>query len=554
MIRSIIRSTCSILLCAALLFSCSSKSGSSSPEEKSADAAKAGEELVIRLFGDDYGYPTPYAHYPRGPGGYKMALIFDTLLERDEKGLIPWLAESYEVSPDGKHYLFTIRKGVLWQDGTPLTAEDVRFSFDYANRHPMVWITVFNKLESVAVDGDRRVRVTVKTPDAVMLYKIGITHIIPKHIWEKVDRPKEFTGPEAVIGSGPYRLTSYSKAHKRYRFEANKEFWGPRPRAAAIEFVPVSEEILAYEKGEIDLTRVPPDLLKRFQSDPAHALRKSPAFWGFRLIFNPKTAAALSDLKVRRAFAHAIDRQELVDKVARGAAVPGRAAILSPDHTMAARDVKTYAFDPEKAKTLLNQAGYAHVEPDGVRRNETDHRLSYTLLCSSNTPGMRISEVRLAEVLRQRLLQVGIDLKVISKDRKTRDSMVKAENYQLALIGHGGWGVDPDFLVERFAPTDENVNLSPSVSGMKVDDPELLGLFKRQALAFNPEERKVLVAAIQARLAELVPEVPLFYTTEYSVYRPAKYDGWRFMYNHHSLVHGKLSYLEPVNLKTAEKE
>jgi len=64
---------------------------------------------VIRLAGGDWGYPTPFAHYPRGPGGFKMCLIFDSLLERDEKGLIPWLAEKYEIGDDGLTYHFTIR-------------------------------------------------------------------------------------------------------------------------------------------------------------------------------------------------------------------------------------------------------------------------------------------------------------------------------------------------------------------------------------------------------------------------------------------------------------
>lgn len=536
-----------ILLCGIVIFSCGSNPESTLSEKKTSKPERTYHADVIRLRGEDNGYPTPYAHYPRGPGYFKMALIFDSLLERNEKGLIPWLAESYEISPDGRHYLFTVRKGVTWQDGTDLTAEDVRFSLDYANRHPTVWSDIFGKIEAVAKDADGKVRVTSKTPSASMLYNLGTARIIPKHIWETVDRPKEFTGPKAVIGSGPYRLTSYSKAHETYRFEADPGFWGPKPRVTAIEYVPVSEEILAYEKGEIDLTRVPADLLNRYESDPAHIIRKSPAFIGYRLIFNPEKAGELEDLKVRKAIAHAIDKQELVDKVARGAAVPGRATILPPDHIMAVTDEKAIAFDPQAAAGLLAEAGYTREEADQVRRDKNGRPLSYTLLCAG--PKDRIAEIRLAEVLRQRLFEVGIQLKVISKDRKTRDSMVRKGDYQLAIIGHGGWGSDPEYLVQRFAGDDQGVNLSPSIVGMKVHDPELLNLFQKQGRTFDFEKRKILVAEIQHLLAAIVPEIPLFYTLEYSVYRPQKYNGWRFMFDHHNLYHGKLSYLAPVDDK-----
>ncbi|MFN2354528.1 MAG: ABC transporter substrate-binding protein, partial [Desulfopila sp.] len=151
--------------------------------------------LVIRLEGGDWGYPSPFAHYPRGPGGYKMTLIFDSLLERDEKGLIPWLAESYQVDETGLVYRFQIRQGIRWQDGRPLTPEDVVFSFDYANRHAATWSYVHEAVETVTAEGNT-VTVRMKKPQAVMLGNIGRTRIIPKHIWEKVDRPKEFISPE----------------------------------------------------------------------------------------------------------------------------------------------------------------------------------------------------------------------------------------------------------------------------------------------------------------------------------------------------------------------
>ncbi|WP_243113801.1 ABC transporter substrate-binding protein [Desulfofundulus salinus] len=502
-------------------------------------AKEQGQVDVIRLAGGDWGYPTPYAVYPRGPGGFKMCLIFDGLLERDEKGLIPWLAEKYEVKEGGKQYLFTVRNGVKWQDGKPLTAEDVKFTFDYATKNPMVWGALDKKdIQKVEIVGDRQVLITVTEPNAAMLYKLGMVRIIPKHIWEKVDNPKEFTAPEAVIGTGPYRLTEYSKEHGTYRFEAFDGFWGPKQRVKVIEFVPVSEEVLAFEKGEIDLAGITPDVLPRFQKDPQYKIVKSPAFWGYRLLFNMKDYPILQHKELRQAIAYAIDAQELIDKVARGAAVPGSAGILPPDHVMYNPGVKQYKPDLQKAGELLAKLGYDKLDENGIRQNQKGEKLSFNLLVSSG-------EVRLAEVLKEQLARAGIEIKVQSVDMKTRDARVRENKYELAITGHGGWGNDADYLRERFASYSKGGALMASAPGTPgYQNEELNALLDKQRLEFNDQKRKELIFKAQEILAEDVPEIPLYYTTGYNVYRPAKYDGWMFMFDHHSLTHSKLSYLE----------
>lgn len=531
-----------------LLFSCTREEPSSAalpdtPQTAPSSLPRAVD--VIRLEGGDWGYPSPYAHYPRGPGGFKMCLIFDSLLERGDKGLIPWLAEKYEILENGKVYRFSIRKGVTWQDGKPLTPEDVRFSIEYANRHPMTWSYIFHLIEKVETGPGHTVQVFLKQPAAPMLYNLGLTRILPKHIWETVDQPKEFTAPEAVIGSGPYCLKEYSREHGTYRFEAFEDFWGPRQRVRRIEFIPVSQPVLAYENREIDLTPIIPDLLPRFSKDPANKIIKGPGFWGCRLLFNMKNAASLGDKRVRQAFAHAIDRNEIVDKILRGAAIPGRAGILPPDHVMAADKVKEYDFRPEKAEALLQAAGFVRSGKNGVRQGPDGSRLSFELLCSSVNNRI-LQEVRLAEILKQRLSAVGIKTVIRSVDEKTRDARIFSHDFQLAILGHGGWGQDPEYLTAHFSGEFSTRTSSPSMFGMTGFEvpPELASLLVRQQVEIDPARRRSLVEQIQHQAAELVPEIPLFYTTGYTVYRPATYDGWMFMFDHHSPTHSKLSYLE----------
>ncbi|MBF7084243.1 diguanylate phosphodiesterase [Desulfallas sp. Bu1-1] len=520
-----------------LLFGCGTDQAR---DDQKPGVAKGGEQQqvdIIRLAGGDWGYLSPYAHYPRGPGSFKMRLIFDSLLDRDEKGLIPWLAEKYEIKEGGKQYLFTLRDGVKWQDGKPLTAQDVKFTFEYASKYPMVSSSFSSEdIEKVEIVGNRQVLVTVSEPNAAMLYNLGLTPIIPKHIWENIDNPKEFTKPEAVIGSGPYRLTGYSKEHGTYRLEAFTDYWGPGQRVKVIEFVPVSEEILAFEKGEIDLAGVTPDVLPRFQNDPQYKVVKSPGFWGYRLLFNMGDYPVLRHKEFRQAMAYAIDANELIEKVARGAAVPGSAGILPPDHVMYNPNVKQYDLDLKKAEELLVKLGYDRLDQNAIRQNQNGEKLSFNLLVGD--------EVRLAEVLKEQLAKAGIEIKVQSVDMKTRDARVRENKYQLAITGHGGWGNDPDYLRERFAGRSRG-GISPAASGLQgYKNDELNALLEKQRLEFDEQKRKELIFKAQEILAEDVPEIPIYYTTGYSVYRPAKYDGWMFMYDHHSLSHSKLSYLE----------
>ncbi|MGO0122401.1 ABC transporter substrate-binding protein [Desulfothermobacter acidiphilus] len=217
--------------------------GCGGQKEPAATSPAKGQVEVIRLPGGDWGYPTPYAHYSRGPGYYKMNLVFDSLLEKDEKGLIPWLAEKWEITPDGKTYTFCLRQGVKWHDGQPFTAKDVAFTLDYACRFPPVWGFDASIIQKVEVLDPHKVKVELTQPMATFLEKMSKLAIIPEHIWKEVNDPYNFTKPEAVIGTGPYKLTAYSKEHGTYKFEANPDFWGPTPRVKTLEFIPVSNEL-----------------------------------------------------------------------------------------------------------------------------------------------------------------------------------------------------------------------------------------------------------------------------------------------------------------------
>ena len=494
--------------------------------KKSEKASADQQPLVINLEGGDWGYPTPYGHYQRGPGIFKMQLLFDSLLQRGEEGLIPWLAEQWEVSSDGKEYTFTLREDVKWHDGQNLTAEDVKFSFSYFAVHP----PVFDKLQegkgnlvaAIEVVDEHTVKIVVETANATVLERLGAMRIIPEHIWAKVDDPKKFNTPEAVIGCGPYVLKAYDREQGAYRFEAFSDYWGPQPRVDVIQFVPVSDGILAFDQGEIDLTSVSPDLLAKYEDKKEFALKRNPAFWGYRLIFNMEKRPEFKEESLRQAIAYAVDQDELVEKVARGAARPASAGYLPVDHIWFNHEAKQYGYYPERAKELLEGKEYA-----------------FTLLTGNNN-----AELRIAELLKISLGTVGLKVQVKSVDMKTRDAAVKNKEYEMVLYGHGGWGNDADLLRSLYA-REEGVGCSPSADGIPgYTNARINELCQRQLREMNPERRKELVMELQAVIAEEIPQLPLYNTTGYIVYRPEKYDGWRYMFDHHEVTHNKLSYLE----------
>lgn len=500
--------------------------GCSNSEQTVKEDNSTSTPLVINLEGGDWGYPTPYLHYSRGPGSFKMALIFDSLLERGEKGYIPWLAEKWDISKDGLEYTFALRDNVKWHDGQPMTAEDVKFSFEYFAKHPPVSndLTVDGKsfIQSVEAVDEKTVRFKVEKPLAILLGKIGGTKIIPKHIWEKVDDPQKFNTPEAVIGTGPFVLKDYNKEQGAYRFEAFKDFWGPKPLVSTLQFVPVSDPVLAFDKGEIDLTGITPDILSKYERKQEYKVIKNPAFWGYRLIFNMEKRAELKDKEIRQAFAYAIDKNELVEKVARNAAVPANAGYLPVDHIWYNPNVKDYEFDIEKAKQLLK-----------------GNKLSFKLLTGNSN-----EEVRIAELLKINLAKAGIELSITSADTKTRDSSVKKGNYEIALNGHGGWGGDADLLRTTYA-IDSTSSKSPSAGGIPgYSNEQIKELCKLQLFEMDPAKRKEIIFRLQELIAEEIPQIPLYNTTGYIVFRPAKYDGWKYMFDHHEVTHNKLSYLD----------
>jgi peptide/nickel transport system substrate-binding protein len=497
---------------------------------------------TIHLSGGDSGYPTPFMHYPRGPGIYKMNLIFDSLIEKDDQGLIPWLAESWDISSDSKEYIFHLRNDVRWQDGEPFTANDVKFTIDYEKEHPPASSYDLSSVSDIDVIDDHTIKFTLTQPIAPFLDEIASVKIIPEHIYKDESDPNKFESPEAVTGTGPYKLAEYSKEHGTYKFTANEDFWGPKQRVKNIEFIPVSDATVAFQQKEIDFVSLSADLVDMFKSDPEVYVFQQPAIWGYELSFNMNKSPILNDKAIRQAFAYAIDRQELVDKIGRGAGKPGSMGILPQDHIWYNENVPKYEHDAEKAKEILADAGWTDSDGDGIM-DKDGQKLSFNVILASD-------QARIGELIKERLKEAGIDVTLQAIESKSRDSKLAQGDFEIGINGYGGWGSDADYLRTKFCGAAfgiEGASHGRPLIGYQNDKVDELCM--DQLSETDTETRKEIIYELQDVLAEEVPSIPLYYTASYNAYRPAVYDGWMNMFDHHEMTHSKLSYLDRSEIR-----
>jgi peptide/nickel transport system substrate-binding protein len=472
---------------------------------------------VLHLAGGNVGTLNPFQHMNRGPGIFRTFLVFDTLLEKDENGLIPWLASSYSISDDGRTYTFTIQEDAYWQDGEEVTANDVEFTIAYYKKHTPVYNQLFVNgefiIDSVEVLDKKTVKIITKNPGVAYLEHLGYFAILPQHIWSDVSDPRSYDGKDKCIGSGPFVVDSYSPTNGTYRLVANENFWGLKPAIDAIEWVPVSDTTLAFDNKEIDLTRISPDLVSRYENNSEYKVLKEPALHCYRLMMNSEKRKEFSDISLRKAIAYGIDVENLVQKINRGTAFVSSQGYI-PNNSLYYNDnVTKYPYDKEKALELLDGREY-----------------TFTLLTDNSS-----SSTKLCELIKLKLEDINIHVKIQAIDSVTRDNAIVTGNYEMVVVFYGGMGGDPNYLQNVYNSAS---NYIKGWSNTKIDS-----LLEKQSSEFNNEIRSQELDEIQKLISDEVPMYLMQGAYWTFVYRPNTYDNWTNRYDHNYLSHIKLSYL-----------
>jgi len=292
---------------------------------------------------------------------------FEGLYNRNWKGeLIPGIAVSYELKDNGLTYIFKIRKGVKFHNGDPLTAEDVKFSYDRV-RDPATkcpWASWWRNMDRVEVLDPYTVAFYWKKQAAAFINQttwLNAGAIVPKQYTEKVGIEGFSKFP---IGTGPYKFVSYTHGQNLV-MEVFKDYWGKLPEVKTIEFKVIPElgaRLAALKTGEIQIMQqVPPFEAEAMKYTPglklAVASNGEVFYYNLCGVAEPAGQAEFRKLKVRQAFNYAVNKKEIAEKIFRGYVTVTNSCV-APSLPGYDPNCPGYPYDPQKAKQLLEEANY----------------------------------------------------------------------------------------------------------------------------------------------------------------------------------------------------
>ena len=419
-------------------------------------------------------------------------LIFDDLLERDEHlNVRPALAERWDI-PDRLTYIFHLHHGVKFHDGGPLTARDVKWTFDsmLQGKIRSTKTAAYRFVDRVEARDDYTVVFHLKEPFATLLWNLsdGAMGIVPYGSGDEISRQP--------IGSGPFRFIS-AEPDKEVIIERNSDYWGEKARLERVRFIVVPDtttRALELRKGSADIVNnaLTSDLVLALEREPNLEVLHGPGTVLNYLAFNLRDPI-LKDVRVRRAIAFAINRQPMIEYLWRGFAQPA-ASVLPRQSWAYNAEVPGYDYDPQRARRILDTAGYHAV--GGVRFHLT--------MKTSTEETTRL----IAAVLQQQLREVGIALDIRTFEFATFFSDVTSGAYQLYSLRWIGGNEDPDIFEYAF----HSAKFPPHGANRSYySNPRIDALIDQARSELDQNTRKHLYAEIQQILADELPYVTLWY-------------------------------------------
>ncbi len=465
-----------------------------------------------------------------------------TDLAADDFSVTPGLAESWEASDDGLTYTYTLREGLEWSDGTPFTAEDIAYTINRSRDE--AWLNYESfvaNLDARAID-DRTLEITSKVPDP-KLPQVGV-YVLPKHVYEKLDENAvtKYDGTDGV-GTGPFTLVE-AKRGQFWRMAANPSYWGwggedpPYDEVVFRLFNNADAMVAALEKGEIDAAHeVPAESFERLGSSEGIVTVFGEQGGFSEISVNGGRPAesrvdgignghpALSDIEFRKAIAHAIDKQTIIDKVLVGLASP--ATVMSPSADPSWRpeipEEEQLTFDLAKANEILDAAGYEDGNGNGIREYEgKDINLTYLVRTESQTASPN------AEFISGWLKEIGIDTTLTPVNDSRLTELIGKGDYDLF---EWGWTpfVDPDPMLSYF--TCGQLSSDPEdptnyYNDANWCDPTYDADYTAQNQELDRDARTEIVARMLRAFYDSATYNVLYYDGDLQAYRTDRFEGW----------------------------
>jgi peptide/nickel transport system substrate-binding protein len=466
------------------------------------------------------------------------------------------LAESWEVSEDNLKFIFTLRKGLKWSDGQPLTADDVVFTYNdlilnkdipnnYRDGLRIGLSQAFPKIQKL---DDRRIEFTLPEPYAPFLDSAGLP-ILPAHILRKTIETKgsdgklQFlstwgvdTSPDKIIVNGVYKLRNYATS-QRVIFEKNPFYWkkdkqgNQLPHIERVIWAIVESQdtaLLQFRSGSLDSLGVSPEffsLLKQEEERGNFTIYNGGPAYGSQYVFfnlnkgkrngkplvNPIKSRWFNNVKFRQALAHAIDRQQMINNIYRGLGAKQNSliSIQSPFYN---QSLKGYDYNPEQAKKILEEAGFKY-DNRGQLFDSDNNRVRFTLITNAGNK----SREAMASQIKNDLSKIGIQVDSTPIDFGVLvDKLSNTLDWDFCLLGFTG---DNEPHAPNIWFTDGNLhsfNQKPQpgqkpIEGWQVADWEekIAQLTIAGARELDLEKRKAIYTEIQKLEIEYLPFIHL---------------------------------------------
>ena len=420
------------------------------------------------------------------------ANIYEGLTRFDASGaILPALAESWDISDDGLSYTFTLRSGVKYHDGADFTADDVKFSLDRARGEDSTNAqkALFAAIDSVNVIDDTTVEITLTKPNGALLFNLAWGDAII------IDESDVETLQQSPVGTGPFKFSNWVQGD-RVEIVKNPDYWGDAVALEKATFKFISDPTAAFAAmmaGDVDAFPVfpAPENLAQFEADPRFKVIVG-STEGETILSTNNKEGPLADVRVRKAIAHAIDRQAIIDGAMFGFGTP-IGSHFAPHNPAYVDLTGNSAYDPDLSKKLLAEAGYAE-------------GFSTTLKLPPPSYARRGGEIIAAQ-----LREVGIETEISNLEwAQWLEQVFRGKDYGLTIVSHT-------------EPMDIGIYARPEYY-FQYDDPVIRAMNVGLDALTDPVERKAVLQAMQERISENYVNGYLFQLAKTGVAN-AKIDG-----------------------------
>jgi peptide/nickel transport system substrate-binding protein len=483
-------------------------SGTDTKKDEKPAGPQPGGDLIIGTIGAPTNFNPLYSTDTASSeiGG----MFFEGLVTADPSlAPEPELAETWEVSEDGLTWTFKLKQGVKFTDGTPLTANDVKFTYSIplSEEYDGTRASSFEKIKEINVLDDHTVQFVLseKAADFIWTASYGI---LPQHILKDVPikdlKAHEFN-TKTPVGTGPFKFVEWVEG-QYVKVEKNADYHGGAPFINSLtwKIVPDQNSLLAQlQTGEVQITGVPATdfpTVEQWANEGKVVIQSTPSlsytYMGYNL-----TNDLFKDVKVRQALTHAVDREAIVAAILNGRGQVANAPESPVSWAYDDSQVPVFEFNVDKAKQLLTEAGWTDTNGDGVI-DKDGKKFAFTLMTNQ---GNKARE-QIATIVQDQLKQVGIEVtpKIVEWSAFINDNVL-AKKFDAIILG---WslGVDPDpsgiFHTKEIA---EGMNF------ISYSNPTIDPLMDEQLKELDREKRKSMIVQIDAAIAADQPYTFLYY-------------------------------------------